>query len=236
MVSPFTFYRGAAKIMAADLKDTPTAGLDDPAVRGCPPLELRWVRVARAGAAVRPERLRRDAPRPVRVRRQANGGELHDRRPEQRFQRRPTRRAASLASAIGLPRGHGRVRRDAHDGDLVRARRRPRTSSTRSTPPPATVEGRGQEEGQGRPRRPRSKTADKAHTRDSLQALSKLAEHVDGRYRIVSQPPVDRPVRDMAGELRLLGRRDRTHDPRPVPRLPGDAAGRPPPPVGALRG
>ena len=26
--SPFTFYRGAAKIMAADLKDTPTAGLN----------------------------------------------------------------------------------------------------------------------------------------------------------------------------------------------------------------
>src|SRR5450755_4082679 len=26
--SPFTFYRGAAKIMAADLADTPTAGLD----------------------------------------------------------------------------------------------------------------------------------------------------------------------------------------------------------------
>ena len=28
MVSPFTFYRGGAKIMAADLKDTPVAGLD----------------------------------------------------------------------------------------------------------------------------------------------------------------------------------------------------------------
>src|SRR5881398_1123009 len=28
MVSPFTFYRGAAKIMATDLKDTPNAGLD----------------------------------------------------------------------------------------------------------------------------------------------------------------------------------------------------------------
>src|SRR3954470_11445523 len=27
MVSPFTFYRGAAKIMAADLSATPTAGL-----------------------------------------------------------------------------------------------------------------------------------------------------------------------------------------------------------------
>jgi uncharacterized protein (DUF2252 family) len=28
MVSPFTFYRGAAKIMAADLRDTPVAGLN----------------------------------------------------------------------------------------------------------------------------------------------------------------------------------------------------------------
>src|SRR2546427_8282165 len=28
MVSPFTFYRGAPKIMADDLVDTPTAGLD----------------------------------------------------------------------------------------------------------------------------------------------------------------------------------------------------------------
>ena len=28
LVSPFTFYRGAAKIMASDLKDTPTAGLE----------------------------------------------------------------------------------------------------------------------------------------------------------------------------------------------------------------
>ncbi|MGC1569932.1 MAG: DUF2252 family protein, partial [Trebonia sp.] len=27
MVSPFTFYRGAARIMAEDLKDTPVAGL-----------------------------------------------------------------------------------------------------------------------------------------------------------------------------------------------------------------
>ena len=33
MVSPFTFYRGAAKVMAADLAGTPTAGLDGPALR-----------------------------------------------------------------------------------------------------------------------------------------------------------------------------------------------------------
>ena len=33
LVSPFTFYRGAAKIMAADLKATPTGGADHAAVR-----------------------------------------------------------------------------------------------------------------------------------------------------------------------------------------------------------
>jgi hypothetical protein len=42
------------------------------------------------------------------------------------------------------------------------------------------------------------KTLAKAHTRDSLQALSKLAELVDGQYRIVSQPPVVIPARDLA--------------------------------------
>ena len=63
MVSPFTFYRGAAKIMAADLKDTPTAGLERPALRRRAPVELRCVRLAGANVAVRPERLRRDASR-----------------------------------------------------------------------------------------------------------------------------------------------------------------------------
>ena len=38
----------------------------------------------------------------------------------------------------------------------------------------------------------------KAHTRDSVQALSKLCEVVDGTYRIVSQPPVIVPARDLA--------------------------------------
>jgi len=40
------------------------------------------------------------------------------------------------------------------------------------------------------------KAAAKAHTRDSLQALSKLGERVDGRYQIVSQPPLVVPVRE----------------------------------------
>ena len=42
-----------------------------------------------------------------------------------------------------------------------------------------------------------AKTLRKAHARDSLQALSKLGELVDGRYRIISQPPVVVPARDL---------------------------------------
>ena len=41
------------------------------------------------------------------------------------------------------------------------------------------------------------KIAQKAHTRDSLQALSKLGEMADGRYRIVSMPPVVVPFREL---------------------------------------
>ena len=47
------------------------------------------------------------------------------------------------------------------------------------------------------------KTMRKAHTRDSLQALSKLGEFVDGRYRIVSQPPVVIPARELAATYGL---------------------------------
>ena len=48
-----------------------------------------------------------------------------------------------------------------------------------------------------------AKTLAKAHTRVSLQALSKLGELVDGRYRIVSQPPIVVPARDMAATYGL---------------------------------
>ena len=48
------------------------------------------------------------------------------------------------------------------------------------------------------------KTAVKARTRDSLQALSKLAEIVDGRYRIISQPPIIDPGAGVPSQLRDL--------------------------------
>ena len=85
MVSPFTFYRGAAKIMAADLKDTPTAGLD---VQLCGDAHL-----SNFGAFASPERrllfdlndFDETLAGPVRVRREAAGRELHDRRAQQRL-------------------------------------------------------------------------------------------------------------------------------------------------------
>ena len=48
-----------------------------------------------------------------------------------------------------------------------------------------------------------NKTLRKAHTRDSLGALTKFAEVVDGRHRIVSQPPVIIPLRDLAASYEM---------------------------------
>ena len=76
--------------------------------------------------------------------------------------------------------------------------------------------------------------AAKAHTRDSLQALSKLGELDDGRYRIVNQPPVVIPVRDLAPEL--TPRPPQQADPRAVHGLPREFAARHAAPAGALRG
>jgi uncharacterized protein (DUF2252 family) len=47
------------------------------------------------------------------------------------------------------------------------------------------------------------KTREKAHARDSLQALSKLGELAGGKYQIISQPPVIVPERDLAATYGL---------------------------------
>ena len=95
------------------------------ALRRRPPVQLRRLRLTGAGAAVRPERLRRDLAWTVRVRPQADGRQLHDRGPQQRLH---PRRCASGDCRVGqgLPVGDGRVRRDAHLGHLVRAHDRTR--------------------------------------------------------------------------------------------------------------
>jgi hypothetical protein len=69
------------------------------------------------------------------------------------------------------------------------------------------------------------KAVAKAHTRHNLQALSKLGELVDGRYRIVSQPPIVVPARELEATYGLSPRQDRPPDPGTVPRLPGHSPG-----------
>ena len=82
-------------------------------------------------AAVRPERLRRDAAGAVRVRREADGGELHHRGPQQRV-RQGGRARGDAGVGAGLPGGDGRVRADGHDGHLVRPPGRGRAQGRRS--------------------------------------------------------------------------------------------------------
>ena len=65
-----------------------------------------------------------------------------------------------------------------------------------STPLPASLKGADKKQAKTI-HKAATKATEKARTRDSPQALSKLAEIVDGRYRIISQPPVVVPLRDM---------------------------------------
>jgi uncharacterized protein (DUF2252 family) len=67
----------------------------------------------------------------------------------------------------------------------------------------ASKDGRAEAEMEAKAVKRTNKTIRKAHTRDSLEALSKFAEVVDGRHRIVSRPPVIVPLRDLAGSLEM---------------------------------
>ena len=205
MVSPFTFYRGAAKIMAADLNGTPHAGL---MAQLCGDAHL-----SNFGMFGSPERallfdvndFDENASRAVRVRRQTAGRELHDRGTEQRvLEDGHAGRHARLGAS--LPRGDGRLRADGNAGRLVCPPVRERADGGHQTG--ADQARRRQEGGQGQKRAKKDEKGaraimDKARTRDSLQALSKLAEKVDGRYRIVSQPPIVVPVRELPASAEM---------------------------------
>ena len=229
MVSPFTFYRGAAKIMAADLKDTPTAGLN---VQLCGDAHL-----SNFGVYASPERtlvfdlndFDETLPGPFEydVKRMAASFTIAAR--NNGFTAADTR-AATLASVTAY--------REAMAGfaemptlDIWYAHQSEQ-DLMRAIDEAAQALGRKEDK---RIAKTAQKTVEKAHTRDSLQALSKLAEFVDGQYRIVSQPPIVVPLRDLGRGLRYLAGPDREHDPRAAPRLPCDAARRSTPAVGAIR-
>jgi uncharacterized protein (DUF2252 family) len=201
MVSPFTFYRGAAKIMAADLKDTPSAGLD---AQLCGDAHL-----SNFGVFASPERtllfdlndFDETLPGPFEwdVKRMAasftiaarsNGfTEAEGRAATLRSAESYRERMAEFAQMTTMEIWYARL----SEQDLISA-----ISTAARSLKGAEKKSVGKSAGKVAQR-----TADKARTHDSLQALSKLAELVDGQYRIVSQPPIVVPVREMAAERGL---------------------------------
>lgn len=205
MVSPFTFYRGAAKIMAADLKDTPTAGLD---VQLCGDAHL-----SNFGVFASPERklvfdlndFDETLPGPFEydVKRMAASFTIAAR--NNGFSKADTRAStlASVAAYREAMAGFADMRTMdiwyAHlDEDELMAAVRGTVAETKKTSGKKTKAKQKRDvKAAETAQKTAQKTAEKAHTRDSLQALSKLGELVDGRYRIVSEPPIVVPARDL---------------------------------------
>jgi len=229
MASPFTFYRGAAKIMAADLAGTPVAGLE---AQLCGDAHL-----SNFGAFASPERrllfdlndFDETLPGPFEydVKRMAASFTIAAR--NNGFSAAEAR-AATLASVRAYREAMAEFARMrtmdvwyAHlDEDELRAgirdavagvaqqdkaaRKQEKAGKQAKAPKKPEKAGRPDEKGAKAAKlaqKQAEKTLEKAHTRDSLQALSKLGELVNGAYRIVSQPPVVVPARDLAATYGL---------------------------------
>jgi uncharacterized protein (DUF2252 family) len=227
MVSPFTFYRGAAKIMAADLKDTPVAGLD---AQLCGDAHL-----SNFGMFASPERallfdlndFDETLPGPFEfdVKRMAASFMIAGR--NNGFSKADAR-AAALASVMSYRESMADFAQVptmeiwyAHfEEDRFRAIIRdalaevsPGVKDRKAKPAKPDKKAKAatkkeqkeakQAEVVREAARRAEKNLEKAHTRDSVQALSKLGELVDGHYRIVSQPPVIVPARDLAATYGL---------------------------------
>ena len=229
MVSPFTFYRGAARIMAADLKDTPVAGLD---AQLCGDAHL-----SNFGAFASPERrllfdlndFDETLPGPFEydVKRMAASFTIAAR--NNGFSKSDTR-AATMAAVTAYRAAMAEFAQmrtmdiwySCLDEDTLMAGARVAVSELRGETAAAKKQekqakqakaakksqkqekrDKQQEKDAQRAERRAQETLAKAHTRDSLQALSKLGELVDGQYRIVSQPPIVVPLRDLAATYGL---------------------------------
>jgi uncharacterized protein (DUF2252 family) len=187
MASPFAFYRGAALVMANDLAKTPRSGLD---VQLCGDAHM-----SNFGIYASPERqlvfdindFDETHPGPFEwdIKRLAASLAVAGRDNGYSAKKR---RKIVLAAAAGYRQlmiefaGQGNLAvwySHANMDDLLSqignqldAKRKARTQAV----------------------------LDKAHSRDSLQALAKLTTTVDGRARILSQPPLLVPVEELWGE------------------------------------
>ena len=188
MVSPFTFYRGAAKIMANDLAETPTAGLG---VQLCGDAHL-----SNFGVYASPERtllfdlndFDETLPGPF---------EFDVKRMAASFTIAARNNGYSDGDAETATVGSVRAYREAM-GAFAGMRTMEVWYSRLSADDILEVARRVAKRKRATKEAKRGKKAiAKARTRDSLQALSKLGETVDGRQRIVSQPPIVVPMRDL---------------------------------------
>ena len=201
LVSPFTFYRGAAKIMAADLKDTPTAGLQ---VQLCGDAHL-----SNFGVFASPERrllfdlndFDETLPGPFEydVKRMAASFTIAAR--NNGFGKADTKAAALGSVAAYREAMAGFAAMGTMDIWYAHLDEDELMQGVRSAAKAAT--SKKSAKAAKRAEKTATKTATKARTRDSLQALSKLGEVVDGKYRIVSQPPIVVPMRDLAATYGL---------------------------------
>ena len=232
MVSPFTFYRGAAKIMATDLAATPVAGLG---AQLCGDAHL-----SNFGAFASPERrllfdlndFDETLPGPFEydVKRMAasftiaarnNGFTKADARAATMASVRAYREAmADFAQmrTMDIWYAHmdedtlmagARVALSELRGETAAAKKQEKEAKQAKQAKAAKKDAKQEKHDKQQEKLARvaekraQKTLAKAHTRDSLQALSKLGELVDGQYQIVSQPPIVVPLRDMAATYGL---------------------------------
>jgi uncharacterized protein (DUF2252 family) len=213
MVSPFTFYRGAARIMAADLAGTPVCGLG---AQLCGDAHL-----SNFGVFASPERrllfdlndFDETLPGPFEydVKRMAASFVVAGR--NNGFARADAR-AAALVSVTAYREAMAGFAQMPTMGiwyahmpedqlvkfvqEAVAEVAKEEKKARKAKKDKAQRDGREEKAAREVARRAQKNLA-KAHTRDSVQALSKLAEVIDGQYRIVSQPPVIVPSRDLAG-------------------------------------
>ncbi len=214
MVSPFTFYRGGAKIMAADLNDTPVADLN---AQLCGDAHL-----SNFGLFASPERrllfdlndFDETLPGPFEwdVKRMAASFMIAAR--NNGFSKADAR-AATQASVTAYREAMADFAKMptmaiwyAHlDEDELKAAIRTAVAGTEKEVKGAkgknAKKDREQEKLARRGEKVAQQTAAKAHTRDSLSALSKLGELAGGQYQIISQPPVIIPARDLAATYGL---------------------------------
>ena len=179
LASPFTFYRGAAVIMAADLATSPNTGLR---VQACGDAHLSnfggFAAPDRA-TRLRHQRLRRDQPRPVRVGRQAPRRELRDRGALASFIDEGDRAASSLRVAKSYREAM------AEFAEMTNLE----VWYARLDVEKVFNEYRSTSHARRRSSASRRNLA-KAQAKDNMKAFAKLTEQVDGEYRIKSDPPV----------------------------------------------